>query len=707
MKTESSYETENYLGGAGGGDGLFRFYNGGVDDNTDGSDEVSVAPSRRSSRAQPKVNSGGACVHCKSLKVRCELLAGQSRCERCKLGNYECVPRTRKKRKPAPTHEDLQLRANGQDLQIERLLRELDDLKAANKIRDRLSKTPVFPDAAVKRRYPASTYDVMVRGNSPSERDVFAQLPPLRIDTSLPNPRPPDIVRFCSLTSQDIGSLFTLFFERVNPYFSILDPDYHTAHSLIWTSPFLFTVVCATASKYYTDRPEVHPVALGFARDAAAQSIVEGYKSVDICQAYLLMAVYAQPKKKWEEDRRWVFLGVAVRMALELGLDKTRPGHDQESTNRIRTWLNCFCADGSHAIQFGKMPMLRLDDPLALNSQNWYQLSEYNILFDVHLCAYVQVIVIMERWRKVTDGNLRQRVRDGFDIVTAATDTEEQLAHELVLWLQRYEEQNLRQPWGICVYRGNTTRLIVAYLRLVVLALAFQCVCRPKVGSPRLADIAARAIAAAQEVIHIVLNDLCPTGNLKYAMEANFVYVSYAAGFLVNLLRPKFSHLIDVHLRVDLFNLVHKLVQTLLSPVVAMSDSHTPALYARFIKNLMVKNEVVSPETMQHRSSPLDENYINPAGPYWPDVRQSESPPSSGSNHSHNDIDMDLSLTHFVRTVQAVPAAAMDLNDEVPAGASGYSMQQWQEHWQQTNQESYSQWNAQAHYHEQQYPWRP
>lgn len=84
---------------------------------------------------------------------------------------------------------------------------------------------------------------------------------------------------------------------------------------------------------------------------------MDGIKSVDICQAYLIMAVYAAPRKKWEEDRRWVLMGVAIRyapgllvevrslrvgysMALELGLNKPPPPQcsEREAMDRTRTW---------------------------------------------------------------------------------------------------------------------------------------------------------------------------------------------------------------------------------------------------------------------------------------------------------------------------------------------------------------------------------
>ena len=94
-------------------------------------------------------------------------------------------------------------------------------------------------------------------------------------------------------------------------------------------------------------------------------------------------------------------LNMVYRMAIELELNQLPPSscEEREALNRTRTWLICFCADGSHAIQFGKMPMIRLDDYLARNSQNWYKSSVLNMPSDVYLCAYVQLLIHVAKWR--------------------------------------------------------------------------------------------------------------------------------------------------------------------------------------------------------------------------------------------------------------------------------------------------------------------
>jgi hypothetical protein len=50
-----------------------------------------------------------------------------------------------------------------------------------------------------------------------------------------------------------------------------------------------------------------------FARHAAANALIDGWKSVELCQAYILLNTYGVPAKRWEEDRSWLYIGLAIR----------------------------------------------------------------------------------------------------------------------------------------------------------------------------------------------------------------------------------------------------------------------------------------------------------------------------------------------------------------------------------------------------------
>ena len=54
-------------------------------------------------------------------------------------------------------------------------------------------------------------------------------------------------------------------------------------------------IVCAIALRY-SDKPEVYPIAMHFAKSAASSALIDGWKSVELCQAYILMSIYVFPR---------------------------------------------------------------------------------------------------------------------------------------------------------------------------------------------------------------------------------------------------------------------------------------------------------------------------------------------------------------------------------------------------------------------------
>ncbi|TFY66660.1 hypothetical protein EVG20_g4425 [Dentipellis fragilis] len=702
-------------------------------------------------RSGSRARLSGACVHCKSLKVlsvwrlcdrsyngsiqvKCEYLPGESNCQRCLAGSHKCVVRGRKKRKPAPyaatlcayrdmtndtpptfasTHDDLQRRSNMQDGEIQMLLERLDNMRADEKIRQWLSKS----EHGIRDSRPQSSdYQGMGLSPAPFQCDqgdyqlleylrgrFSSKLGPLTGSPSDaytnkekffckrdpdPEPTPPDIVRYGVLTPDDIVLLFRIFFDRINIFFSLLDPEIHTPSKLIWASPFLFTVICALGSRFYSQRPNLYPLAMEFARDAAGKALVDGSKSVDICQAYLLMAVYPMPGKNWNNDRSWILMGVAIRMAIELALHKPPPSDcdEREVANRIRTWLNCFCVDGAHATSFGKLSMTPTDDIVSRTSRDWHISSRFNLPFDIHLVAYVDILLIMEQFQnEIGRNHLPERTAKGFDIVATCIDYDDRLATMMDFWVQRYtNDPNNCDP--MCNYRGNNTQMISAYLRLVVLATAFPYAV--KTGLVRDSRIVRESIIVACKSIKIMTDKLYPTGILRYAMEANFLCVSFAAAFLINLLRPKFLPLLDETTQRTIIKVVRELIDVLGSKEVAFDGRHSPALYSRFLSSLLNKyDQGTSPkEGMEFVPQfKADRQQTPPNTYYWPDTPAILGPSIGMADagfgqvegaiyQQAGDADMDFSMQHFMNAMtahgqqnpQTVGVPAM------PASSSGF-----------------------------------
>lgn len=57
-----------------------------------------------------------------------------------------------------------------------------------------------------------------------------------------------------------------------------------------------------------------------YARKLASLMIESGFKSVEIVQAYMLLAFYNTPTERYEDDRTYTYSGLAIRMAVELNL---------------------------------------------------------------------------------------------------------------------------------------------------------------------------------------------------------------------------------------------------------------------------------------------------------------------------------------------------------------------------------------------------
>lgn len=100
--------------------------------------------------------------------------------------------------------------------------------------------------------------------------------------------------------------LFKLFFEGINITLKVFDPVLHTPINVLARSPFLFTVsklycdlvigsvtdvfllVCAISSRFYVERPDLYQLLIHFAKASAASALIDGYKSIEMCQVRIL-----------------------------------------------------------------------------------------------------------------------------------------------------------------------------------------------------------------------------------------------------------------------------------------------------------------------------------------------------------------------------------------------------------------------------------
>ncbi|KZW01468.1 hypothetical protein EXIGLDRAFT_63179 [Exidia glandulosa HHB12029] len=429
----------------------------------------------------------------------------------------------------------------------------------------------------------------------------------------------PDLLVKGIINFEEVDELFEIFFSRLNVILTILDPVLHTPASTFARCPFLFTIVCATAARYYAKRPELHTIAMHFARDAAAHCVTQGFKSIELCQAYIIMATYAVPAKRWEEDRNWLYIGLAIRIATDLNLHlttSTKPTNEiqeREILNRTRVWLICFNLDRSTSTQFGKMATLR-EDYIVRTSPEWYRESAYNSKYDVHLCAYTQLLRVMAHFIEevFSDENSCSGLNKNVDWLEVTNRYNDEFTRYEIEQQQRFaNDSDPSDP--SCVYRTYLLPFLLGYSRLVMHSFGFQSAIDRGVTK---GDVFfQRCMDAATQVCTVLLERLAPTGYLRYAPDGYFLFAAFASAFLVKMLRLEYAHLIDGSERDRIVSLITRVIDTLGSREISIDDKHTPKLYSRFLASLLARQQAAAKDARNRsrRTTPKTATTFMPA----------------------------------------------------------------------------------------------
>ncbi|KAJ7170596.1 hypothetical protein C8R43DRAFT_1231383 [Mycena crocata] len=450
-------------------------------------------------------------------------------------------------------------------------------------------------------------------------------------------PAAPHILTRGLITPQEAEKLFDIYFQRMNISVSLLDPVLYTPQKTCYRSPFLFTVVCAIASRFYTERPELYPQAMHFAQLAAGTALISGHKCVELCQAYILMSLYPVPARRWEEERGWLYLGLAIRMATDLNLNlpnTAKPineNHAREMLNRTRVWLNCFNLDRSTGSQYGKAPIISNNDYMANHSENWWRSSPYNMAnFDIHICAYNSELKVMAGFmaKIYSDPEHPTGLNKNVDFEQVAAETDEELKRLADKWHLVLDQTDTTDPQNR--FRSGLLKLAYSYARLVALSFGFQHAFGKNNTDEN--PFLTRCLAAASDVVTAIVEELGRQDQriyLRHGPIAQSVFVTFAASMLVKLLQPKFASYLTTDKRQEIRGLVKKVIDLLGSPDVSIDDKHGPNLYARFLKGLMaaplVKADNKRRPARTNSGQPMDDS--TPSNHTSPDTSHSLSPP--------------------------------------------------------------------------------
>ncbi|KAH9995295.1 fungal-specific transcription factor domain-containing protein [Russula vinacea] len=440
--------------------------------------------------------------------------------------------------------------------------------------------------------------------------------------------RPPDILVHKLVTPDD-------------PFITVLEPKLHTPALTFSRCPFLFTVVCAIALRY-SEKREVYPIAMHFAKSAAANALIDGWKSVELCQAYILLSIYSVPARRWEEDRSWLYTGLAIRIATDLNLHLLPPKkptteqQELEMLNRTRIWIICYNLDKSTATQFGKPSTLR-EDHIVRNSTEWYKSSPFNNSYDVHIIAYTSLFRIVNKFHQevFSDPNVPNGLNCSIDFRAVTLVHDRMLADYRQEWADRFE-QDSDHTNAACEFRVKLLPFYTNYARLVMFSFGFQ-----KAFQRGFEDddeiFFTKSLESAKNVVTVLIDSLVPTGYIRFAPDGYFVFAAFASAFMLKLLRPECSRFITQGLEAEIYRVIDRLINTIGSPQISIDERHTPKLYSRFLASLLAKHkrDGAAHGRMHQQGPPTQQMQTGSNAPVYQQHPIQQPQPSHSTNSTH------------------------------------------------------------------------
>ncbi|KAG2019940.1 nuclear protein [Coprinopsis cinerea AmutBmut pab1-1] len=674
----------------------------------DESDAQSPA-AEKSEEPKPKPTRGSrACTVCRRLKMKCVGAEHGPPCKRCITGNHECIfEESNRGKRSSKKHELLSRSLRKMEKTLDTVLRSIGNPSIVSGMVSRSPSPGAQGRSSLLGRSPSppppTSFAPPPRAGSPKLHSLpdnalnplgllaEASLANRRSQASNPNavterkekdtpqvgvasdnyfkPGPmtilplrrlyierqvqPEMLSF--VTTEEVVALFNIYFEHIHMHCNLLDRNFHTPSLVCSRSPFLLTTICSIASKFYTAKPELHPRLTELAKKLAFSVPAKGYKSVEIVQAYLLLALWGcGAVERYEQDKTWMLLGMAIRMATDLNLHRKTAvtsadnaegkARDIEVHNRERTWIMCFVLDRSFSAQMGKPNSIK-EDYIIRHASTWYR-SPVSSPSDASLVAYAELQRILSR---------------SLDFLYSGTDTVNGLqTHcdyllviktfetQLYAWRQQwYNERSWEgEPPQAVAYKRLISQFYFNYAMLVLNSFGLQNALER--APLNIGHFFARCHTSAITCATLVRDELGPSGFIKYSPDSHFVQISYAVLSLLKLIRPEFQAFLDNEQAT--LQLVKDVADVLDN--IAANPLHTPALYSGFLRALIsAKLEpqlpLSAPEEPTNNSGPdsnannnnsnaVDGNNDSNAPATSSSNQNSEMPPPNGFLHHHH-----------------------------------------------------------------------
>lgn len=326
-----------------------------------------------------------ACVACRNSKVKC-ISDGPEQCKRCLDHGLACIrPEYQRLKKAKAKLARFQQQAS--------LSQDGDSKPSGAVVMEETSQSP--PDKPIlPQESPTTIFSNAFYGKS---AQLLSNLHSVRPDVR--DDWDPVLAGIVDLDTSRM--LFDKFMDRLEALLSFFDPRIHSYDYIRSHSCLLFTTMCWLAATV-TNFPSA-PRVMGDLKNHIDNVLLpaiycQNLRSVELVQAFLMLAAYLRPAQNPSEDRSWTLLGHAIRVATDLDMhsrilstsqsnqaSSPLPGADAASAearalkrqevwhqrNRERAWMHIWLHEASSSQYTGRVSLLS-KDPIVESSRGWH-----------------------------------------------------------------------------------------------------------------------------------------------------------------------------------------------------------------------------------------------------------------------------------------------------------------------------------------------
>ncbi|KAL1680452.1 hypothetical protein EV122DRAFT_262161 [Schizophyllum commune] len=271
-----------------------------------------------------------ACLACRTVKVRCDIQAGRSKCQRCIRLKTPCELKARRRPPNAKQQASTSQAPAEAPVPSTSAPPPAETADNANWQMREPDDRPSSPDDSNQSTDEDDWHDYLL--------PAAAAVGSLNLSEDTGNSQDGDPILMSYVTSSEAENLFRVFYTDVNPMLiCAIDPVIYTLEHTRATSIPLFTTILAVAARF--ELPDVYLRLRQLAENQISRIWTpDTSPTLEHILAYLILAAY----RPLEDTAAYRQMGLVVRLAYELGLHRAPKGpekHSRAQRSRERAWF--------------------------------------------------------------------------------------------------------------------------------------------------------------------------------------------------------------------------------------------------------------------------------------------------------------------------------------------------------------------------------